>query len=127
MADRQAPVLVWFREDLRTADHPALSAAAATGRPVIPLYVLDTSSERRPLHTTGTSTGSPLRTTTEVAVTVSDATQAALAAADPEALRALLADAGGRPDLRESLRAEVRQGLMRRVDRGGGSGGEWPD
>jgi hypothetical protein len=69
-----------------------------------------------------------LRTKTEVAFTVSDATQAALAAADPEALRALLADAGGRPDLRESLRAEVRQGLMRRVDRGGGGGGgEWPD
>ncbi|HEX9953127.1 MAG TPA: hypothetical protein VGB53_15260 [Rubricoccaceae bacterium] len=68
-----------------------------------------------------------LRTKTEVAFTVSAATQAALAAADVEALKALLADAGGRPDLRESLRAEVRQGLMRRVDRGGGSAGEWPD
>jgi hypothetical protein len=68
-----------------------------------------------------------LRTKTEVTFAVSDATRAALAAADPEALRALLADAGGRPDFRESLRAEVRQGLMRRVDRGGGGGGEWPD
>lgn len=69
-----------------------------------------------------------LRTKTEVAFTLPDATQAALAAADAEALRALLADAGGRPDFRETLRAEVRQGLMRRVDRGGGSGngGEWP-
>lgn len=30
----------WFRRDLRLADNPALSAAAATG-PVIPLFILD--------------------------------------------------------------------------------------
>jgi len=36
-----APVIVWFRRDLRLADNPALSAAAGAGRPVIPLYVLD--------------------------------------------------------------------------------------
>ena len=42
MADRSdAPCLVWFRDDLRLSDHPALHAAAATGRPVICLYVLD--------------------------------------------------------------------------------------
>lgn len=35
------PIVVWFRRDLRLADHAALSAAAATGRPVIPLFVLD--------------------------------------------------------------------------------------
>jgi len=35
------PVLVWFRQDLRVADNPALLAAAATGAPVIPLYILD--------------------------------------------------------------------------------------
>lgn len=35
------PVIVWFRRDLRLADHPALRAAAETGRPVIPLFVLD--------------------------------------------------------------------------------------
>lgn len=35
-----APVIVWFRQDLRLADQPALVAAAAEG-PVIPLYVLD--------------------------------------------------------------------------------------
>lgn len=34
------PVLLWLRQDLRTADHPALAAAAAKGE-VIPLYVLD--------------------------------------------------------------------------------------
>mgnify|MGYP002778965955 CR=1 FL=1 len=44
----QKPVIVWFREDLRLADHPALTAAANSGAPVIPLYVLDTSPERRP-------------------------------------------------------------------------------
>ena len=36
-----SPVLVWFRNDLRLADHAALGAAVATGRPVIPLYVHD--------------------------------------------------------------------------------------
>lgn len=35
------PIVVWFRRDLRLADHAALSVAAATGRPVIPLFVLD--------------------------------------------------------------------------------------
>ena len=33
------PILVWFRQDLRTADQPALRAAAETGRPVIPVFV----------------------------------------------------------------------------------------
>lgn len=42
------PQLVWFRQDLRLADQPALAAAAAAG-PVIALYVLDdeTPGERR--------------------------------------------------------------------------------
>ncbi|MFT3673418.1 cryptochrome/photolyase family protein [Aestuariivirga sp.] len=35
-----APVIMWFRQDLRLSDHPALAAAAAAG-PVIPLFVLD--------------------------------------------------------------------------------------
>lgn len=35
------PVVVWFRNDLRLADHPALSAAAVTGAPIVALYVLD--------------------------------------------------------------------------------------
>lgn len=35
------PVIVWFRQDLRIADNPALSAAATTGRPVVALYILD--------------------------------------------------------------------------------------
>lgn len=36
-----SPVIVWFRNDLRLRDHPALAAAASCGRPIIALYVLD--------------------------------------------------------------------------------------
>ena len=49
------PAIVWFRDDLRLADHPALHAAAKTGAPVVCLYVLDEQSaalkppEARPL------------------------------------------------------------------------------
>lgn len=43
-----APSLVWFRDDLRLADNPALAAAAARG-PVLCLYILDESSKRRAL------------------------------------------------------------------------------
>lgn len=39
MTDR--PILVWLRQDLRLADHPALTAAMSSGQPVIPVYVLD--------------------------------------------------------------------------------------
>ena len=35
------PAIVWFRRDLRIRDHGALTAAAAGGRPVIPVYVAD--------------------------------------------------------------------------------------
>jgi deoxyribodipyrimidine photo-lyase len=35
------PVIVWFRQDLRLSDNPALRAAADSGRPVLPVYVLD--------------------------------------------------------------------------------------
>ncbi len=40
----QGPAIVWFRQDLRLADHRALAAAMAGGRPVVPLYVLDDES-----------------------------------------------------------------------------------
>jgi deoxyribodipyrimidine photo-lyase len=36
-----SPALVWFRQDLRLADNPALRAAAREGRAVLPVYVLD--------------------------------------------------------------------------------------
>jgi deoxyribodipyrimidine photo-lyase len=37
----QAPILVWFRRDLRLSDHAALNAACDTGRPVIPVFLHD--------------------------------------------------------------------------------------
>lgn len=40
----RSPVIVWFRQDLRLADHPALTAAAKSGAPVIPLYIRDDAS-----------------------------------------------------------------------------------
>ena len=33
--------IVWFRNDLRLADNPALIAALESGQPVVPVYVLD--------------------------------------------------------------------------------------
>ena len=42
-ADR--PLILWFRRDLRQDDHPMLAAAAATGRPLIPVFVLDPETE----------------------------------------------------------------------------------
>ena len=44
MTDGQTTI-VWFRDDLRIADHPALAAAAAAACPVVCLYVLD---DKRP-------------------------------------------------------------------------------
>lgn len=36
-----SPILLWLRRDLRLSDHPALHAACATGRAVIPVFILD--------------------------------------------------------------------------------------
>lgn len=41
--------LVWFRNDLRLADNPALSAALATGRQVVALYIEETDAALRPV------------------------------------------------------------------------------
>jgi deoxyribodipyrimidine photo-lyase len=50
MARQSAPCIVWFRDDLRLSDHPALHAAAESGAPVICLYVFDEISDGlRPL------------------------------------------------------------------------------
>jgi len=45
------PCIVWFRDDLRLSDHPALHAASRTAAPVICVYVLDEASRgcARPL------------------------------------------------------------------------------
>jgi len=44
LPDGPPPVIVWFREDLRLADNPALTAAVATGAPVLPVFILDDES-----------------------------------------------------------------------------------
>lgn len=43
-------MVVWFRDDLRLADHPAFARAAATGRPLICVYLHDpdAAGERAP-------------------------------------------------------------------------------
>ena len=40
-----AATLVWFRNDLRLADHPALIAGLGSGRAVVPAYVLDEETD----------------------------------------------------------------------------------
>lgn len=44
MPRQSAPCIVWFRDDLRLSDHPALHAASGTGAPVICLYIFDEQS-----------------------------------------------------------------------------------
>ena len=39
-----SPAIVWFRDDLRLADNPALRAAVDRGGPVVALYILDEES-----------------------------------------------------------------------------------
>jgi len=43
-----APTVVWFRNDLRLADNPALAAASSRG-PVLGLFILDESDGARRL------------------------------------------------------------------------------
>ena len=43
----QPPVILWFRQDLRVVDHPALNAAVQSAAPVIPLYILDDETPGR--------------------------------------------------------------------------------
>ena len=37
----KSPIIVWFRRDFRFSDHEALNAAQSSGRPVIPVFILD--------------------------------------------------------------------------------------
>ncbi len=39
------PLLVWFRQDLRLVDNPALVEAAAAGRPLVPVFIFDEAGE----------------------------------------------------------------------------------
>lgn len=46
MPDPQAPVIHWFRRDLRIADNTALSRAAKPGLPVVPVYIVSEWRDR---------------------------------------------------------------------------------
>ncbi len=41
----ETPLILWFRRDLRLADQPMLAAAVASGRPVLPVFILDPETE----------------------------------------------------------------------------------
>lgn len=40
-----SPSIVWLRQDLRLADHPAFAAAVTRGEPIVPVYIFDPQSE----------------------------------------------------------------------------------
>ena len=42
------PAIVWFRSDIRLADHPALHAAAAAKRPLVCVYIHSENPDPRP-------------------------------------------------------------------------------
>ncbi|WP_104137782.1 MULTISPECIES: deoxyribodipyrimidine photo-lyase [unclassified Cryobacterium] len=42
--EHAGPSVVWFRDDLRVGDHPALHAALARHRPIVAVYVFDDES-----------------------------------------------------------------------------------
>ncbi|MGL4237888.1 cryptochrome/photolyase family protein [Tabrizicola sp.] len=39
------PLILWFRRDLRLSDQPMLAAAVATGRALVPVFILDPETE----------------------------------------------------------------------------------
>ncbi len=43
--EADSPTLVWFRNDLRLRDNPALDAAARRGRPITPVFISDPDSD----------------------------------------------------------------------------------
>jgi deoxyribodipyrimidine photo-lyase len=47
------PIIVWFRDDLRLSDHPALHEASKSGAPVICLYLFDEASRAAHLRPLG--------------------------------------------------------------------------
>ena len=39
------PLILWFRRDLRLSDHPMIAHAVATGRSLVPVFILDPETE----------------------------------------------------------------------------------
>ncbi len=89
-----APVVLWFRNDLRLADNPALVAAVAAGRPIVALFVLDDL------------TPGPWRR---------GAASRWFLAGALESLAAAIAERGGRLILRRGAGEEVVEELVRRL------------
>jgi len=44
----ESPSIVWFRQDLRLGDNPALAAAVKRGAPILPVFILDDSGAWAP-------------------------------------------------------------------------------
>ncbi|MGB6318918.1 MAG: deoxyribodipyrimidine photo-lyase, partial [Litorimonas sp.] len=42
----QSPSIVWFRNDRRLSDHPALQAAVERGGPLVLLFILEDDADR---------------------------------------------------------------------------------
>lgn len=87
-------ILVWHRRDLRLNDHPALAAACASGRPVIPVFIDDDQAR---------GLGAAARMRLGLSVARLRADYAAIGArlicrrgSAPEVLRALCAQTGAR-------------------------------
>ena len=44
MDDSDRPIIMWFRQDLRVSDNPALHYASGSGKPLVALFILDEQS-----------------------------------------------------------------------------------
>ena len=95
MTDR--PLILWFRRDLRLGDQPMLAAAAALGRPVVPVFILDPETQ---------ALGAASKWRLGLAV---------------EAFATALAGLGARLILRRGPALEVVRGLVAEA----GAGGVW--
>jgi deoxyribodipyrimidine photo-lyase len=42
-----SPIIIWFRKDLRLRDNACLDAAIKSGRPIIPLYIIERGGDER--------------------------------------------------------------------------------
>lgn len=43
-----SPLIIWFKNDLRLLDNPAINYAMATNKPIIPIYILDETTAWQP-------------------------------------------------------------------------------
>ena len=75
-----APIIVWFRRDLRIADHLPLAQALVTGRPVVPIYLWSYSCPPITFEPHSTSR-TPIDESGVVAVPSKDAEESSSAAA----------------------------------------------